>query len=181
MTTTAAAPVVERPAPDEHAPYYSKYTDLVPDGDVVEHMDRQARETIAFLRGIPSDLHDHRYAEGKWSIKEVIGHIADAERIFAYRALRIARGDQTPLASFDENLYVPAGEFGARAYGSLVDELESVRRATLAFFRSLTPEQARRRGVASSNEVSVRAIAYIIAGHVDHHVRILRERYLGQS
>lgn len=179
--STAAAPVVERPGAGEHAPYYSKYIDLVPEGDVVEHLDRQAQEAASLLRGVPIHLHDHRYAEGKWSVKEVIGHLADAERIFSYRALRISRGDATPLASFDENAYVPGGEFGLREYESLVEELLNVRRATLSHLRSLTPEQARRRGVASGQEVTVRALAYIMAGHVIHHLGILRERYLGPS
>jgi len=179
--TTASAPAIERPQPDEHAEYYARYTRLVPDGDLIGILDRQAQDTVEFLRGIPIHLHDHRYAEGKWSVKEVIGHLADAERIFAYRALRIARGDATPLAGFDENAYVPAGEFGLREYESLVEEWLNVRRATLSFFRSLTPEQSRRRGTASGHEVSVRALGYIVAGHVDHHGRILRERYLGQS
>jgi uncharacterized damage-inducible protein DinB len=179
--STATAPVIERPGAGEHAPYYSKYIDLVPEGDVVELLDRQSQEAAQLLRGIPARLHDHRYAEGKWSVKEVIGHLADAERIFAYRALRISRGDATPLASFDENAYVPGGEFGLREYESLVEELLNVRRATLSHLRSLTPEQARRRGVASGQEVTVRALAYIMAGHVIHHFGILRERYLGQS
>ena len=179
--STAAAPTIERPAPDEHAPYYAKYIDLVPEGGLGDILDQQTQETAEFLRGIRAHLHDHRYAEGKWSVKEVIGHIADAERIFSYRALRIARGDATPLPGFDENAYVPAGEFGLRDYDSLVEEWLSVRRATLSLFRSLTPEQSRRRGIASENGVSVRAAGYIIAGHVIHHTHILRERYLGQS
>ena len=179
--STAAAPVIERPGADEHAPYYSKYIDLVPEGDVMELLDRQAQEAVALLRGVPAHLHDHRYAEGKWSVKEVVGHLADAERIFSYRAFRISRGDATPLASFDENAYVPGGEFGLREYESLVEELLNVRRATLSHLRSLTPEQSRRRGVASDQEVTVRALAYIMAGHVIHHLGILRERYLGQS
>jgi hypothetical protein len=179
--TTASAPTIERPAPDEHAEYYGRYIALVPEGDLIGILDRQAQETAELLRGIPVHLHDHRYAEGKWSIREVIGHMADAERIFAYRALRIARADTTPLAGFDENTYVPAGEFGLREYESLVEEWLNVRRATLSLFRSLTPEQSRRRGTASGHEVSVRALGYIMAGHVEHHGSILRQRYLGQS
>jgi hypothetical protein len=181
MTTTAAAELLGRPGADEHAPYYAKYTSRIAGGNILDVLERQESEIGEFLRGIPSDLHDHRYAEGKWSVKEVIGHLSDAERIFAYRALRFARGDATPLASFDENAYVPAGAFGERDYDSLVGEWLSVRAATLALFRSLTPEQAVRRGTASDNPVSVRALGYIIAGHVDHHAAILRERYLGQG
>jgi hypothetical protein len=177
LTTTA----FERPGPDEHAPYYSRYIDLVVEGDVMEVLERQAEEFPSFLRGIPAGLHEHRYAEGKWSVKEVIGHLSDAERIFAYRALRFARGDQTELAGFDENAYVPAGEFGARDFESLVAEWESVRRATLSLLRGLSPEAAARRGAANGQEISVRALAYILAGHIIHHGNILRERYLGAS
>ncbi|HSU18019.1 DinB family protein [Longimicrobium sp.] len=179
--STVAAPAIERPAPDEHAPYYSRYIDLVPEGDVLDLLDRQAQDTVGFLRGIPIHLHDHRYAEGKWSVKEVIGHLADTERVFAYRALRFARGDRTELAGFDENAYTPAGEFGLREFESLVEEWLNVRRASLSLFRSLTPEQARRRGLANGQEISVRAIAFIAAGHIIHHTAILRERYLGES
>jgi hypothetical protein len=179
--STVAESVFERPAPDEHAPYYARYIDLVPDVEVVDYLERQAQETAGFLRGIPVHLHDHRYDAGKWSIREVIGHLADTERIFSYRALRFARGDRTELAGYDENAYVPAGEFGVREYESLVEEWLSVRRATLAMLRSMTPEQARRRGSANGQEISVRAIVWILAGHIDHHVRILRERYLGES
>lgn len=179
--TDTLAPSSRRPDADEHAPYYAKYIDLVPDGDLAETLERQEREAAAFLRAVPRELQEHRYAEGKWSVKEVVGHLADAERIFAYRALRIARGDATPLASFDENAYVPAGGFGAREYSSLVDEWVTVRMATLSLFRSLTDEQVGRRGVASDNPVSVRALGYIMAGHVIHHLALLRDRYLGES
>jgi hypothetical protein len=179
--STIAAPGLGRPAADEHAPYYAKYTSRIADANVIDVLERQAQEIGDFLRAIPSNLHDHRYGEGKWSIKEVVGHVSDAERIFAYRALRFARGDATPLATFDENAYVPAGEFGERDFASLVDEWLRVRAATVALFGSFTPEQGVRRGIASGQEVSVRALGHIIAGHVDHHAAILRERYLGQS
>ncbi|HEX8905336.1 MAG TPA: DinB family protein [Longimicrobiaceae bacterium] len=179
--TTAAAPVFERPTSDEHSPYYSKYIDLIPEGDVMDLLERQADELPAFLRGIPADRHDHRYAEGKWSVKEVIGHLSDTERVFAYRALRFARGDRTELPGFDENAYTPAGEFGRRDWESLVEEWLSVRRASLSLLRGLPPEAAARRGPANGQDISVRALAYIMAGHVVHHTRLLRERYLGDS
>jgi hypothetical protein len=179
--TTTAAPAFSRPAADEHAPYYSRYIDLVPDTDLLDYLQRQLELAAAFLRGIPAELHEHRYAEGKWSIKEVVGHIADTERIFAYRALRFARADQTPLAGFDENTYVPAGSFDARDFGSLVDEWVHVRLATLALLRGLDGDAPLRRGKANDQEISVRALAWVMAGHVDHHASILRERYLGAS
>ncbi|HYH82153.1 MAG TPA: DinB family protein [Longimicrobium sp.] len=180
MTTTAIS-IFERPAQDEHAEYYGRYIKLVPDGDLLEFLDRQTGETDALLRGIPANLHDHRYAEGKWSIKEMIGHVADAERIFAYRALRFSRGDATPLASFDENAYVANARFAEQDFGALVDEWLAVRRATLALLRGMNADEAARRGIASESQVSVRALAWIIAGHVIHHTSILRERYLGAS
>jgi uncharacterized damage-inducible protein DinB len=170
-----------RPAPDEHAPYYARYIDLVPDGDIADYLERQGVEAAAFLRAIPAHLHEHRYAEGKWSVKEVVGHLSDAERIFAYRALRFARADQTPLSGFDENHYVPAGDFDARELASLVDEWVHVRNASLALLRSLDADGMLRRGKANDQEISVRALAFIMAGHVDHHASILRERYLGAS
>jgi uncharacterized damage-inducible protein DinB len=180
MTTTAVS-IFERPAQDEHAEYYSKYTSLVPDGDLLEFLHRQTEETESFLRGIPAELYDHRYGEGKWSVKEVIGHISDTERIFSHRAFRIGRGDTTPLASFDENAYVANARFAEQEYAHLVDEFLTVRRATLALLRSMNADEAARRGTASDWPVSVRALAWIIAGHVIHHTNILRERYLGAS
>lgn len=178
---TATAQIFERPEAGEHAEYYSRYTTQVPDGDLVDLLDRQLTETEAFLRAIPADLHDHRYDEGKWSIKEVIGHVSDTERVFAYRALRIARGDTTPLESFDENAFVENARFSEEEFTALVDEWVSVRRATLSLLRGLNADEAQRRGTASGFPVSVRALGWIIAGHVIHHTKILRERYLGAS
>ena len=172
-----ATPSLTRPGADEFAPYYGTYVNKVPEGDVVRYLETQLRETRALLATIPEGRGNHRYAEGKWSIKEVIGHLCDAERIFAYRALRFARNDQSPLASFDENAYVPAGQFDKRTMASLVDEFAQVRDATLALVRTLDETAAGRRGPASGKEVSVRALVYIIAGHVAHHVGVLRERY----
>ena len=168
----------QRPGTDEYAEFYQAYVARVPDGDVVERMERQAGEVAEFLRGIPAELHEHRYAPGKWSVKEVVGHMNDAERIFAYRALRIARGDRTPLPGWDESLYVPTGNFGARSLESLAGEWADVRRATVSLFRNLDAEAFARRGTANDNEVSVRALAFITVGHTDHHLHILRERYL---
>jgi uncharacterized damage-inducible protein DinB len=178
MPTTA---VFDRPAADEHAPYYSRYVDLVPDVDLLDYLQQQMEGTAAFLRAIPRSLEGHRYAEGKWSIREVVGHIADTERIFAYRALRFARADQTPLAGFDENTYVPAAHADDRDLDSLVDEWVHVRLATLALLRGLDEGAPLRRGKANDQEISVRALAWVMAGHVDHHAAILRERYLDAS
>ena len=176
MSATAPA----RPAPDEYAPSYGKYTALVPEGDVVETLRRQLDDTLALLGGLSEEQADSRYEPGKWSIKELSGHMIDAERIFAYRALRIARGDQTPLPGFEQDDYVATGNFGARTLADLAEEFDLVRRSTLKLFSRLDDAAWLRRGTASDNEVSVRALAYIIAGHAAHHVNILRERYLNE-
>jgi uncharacterized damage-inducible protein DinB len=167
-------------APDasEYIPYYGRYIALVPDGDIIAQLERQVETTTRVLGGLSAEQAEHRYAPGKWSIKEVVGHITDAERIFAYRALRFARGDATPLPGFDENAYVPAGDFGQRSLGELAAELRTVRAATLAMFRGLSDVAMTRAGVASDAPVSVRAVAWITAGHELHHVTLLRERYL---
>lgn len=135
-------------------------------------------QSLSLFRGISEEKSLHRYAPGKWSVKEVLGHVIDAERIFTYRALRFARNDHTPLAGFDQDPYIAAANFDARPWSDFVEEFEHVRRSTVLFFRGLTPEQALRCGVASEASVSVRALGYIIAGHELHHVKILRDRYL---
>lgn len=171
-------PAPARPAADEFDPYYGAYIARVGDGeDVLAALDTQHHETLARLRGIPAARGDHRYAPGKWSVKEVVGHLSDSERIFAYRALRFARGDPAPLPGFDENEYVPEMGAGERSLDDLVEEWGDVRRASLALFRSLPPAAWLRRGTASGSTVSVRALAYIIAGHVRHHVAVLGDRY----
>ena len=166
------------PTPEEYAPFYAGYIQRMQDKNVLEVLPQQ----IDDIRNAMGKLSDQqalfRDAPKEWSIKEVVGHVSDAERVFAYRALRFARNDQTPLASFDEQIYTPAGKFDARSLRDLAAELDAVRGATLALFRGLDGESLVRRGTASGNEVSVRALAYIIAGHERHHVGILRERYL---
>lgn len=174
MTTA----VTSRPAPNEHAPYYGKYIALVTENDAVAALESESADALAFLRSIPEVKGEHRYAPGKWMIKEVIGHLIDAERVFSYRALRFARKDETPLPGFEENDYVPAGNFGARTLASLIEELEVVRKASLILFRALDAAAWNRSGVASDNEMSVRALAFVIAGHGRHHVEILKTRYL---
>ena len=171
--------LISRPRPDEYVPYFGTYVNKVPDGDVLEILEAQRAETQRLLRGLTPEQAMHRYAPGKWSIKQVAGHVADAERVFGYRALRFARGDETPLASFDENKWMPFSNFDGRPMSDLADELDLVRRGTLALFRSFDAVMIERSGVASGNGVSVRALAYIIAGHERHHVGILQERYLG--
>ena len=173
----SASPAAARPAPTEYAPYYERYVSLVA-GDVVETLERQGAETAALLRGLTEEQGDVRYEPGKWSVKELIGHLIDTERILSYRLLRVARGDRTPIEGFDQDPYVANSNAGARTLRSLADEFGHVRAATLALVRGLDDAAWSRSGVANENEVSARALAYIIAGHEAHHVRILRERYL---
>jgi len=169
--------VISRPAPTEHNPYYSKYIELVPDGDIVDILEDQSDQTLMLLSTIGDTKAAYRYAPGKWSIKQTVGHVSDGERVFSYRALRFARLDATPLPGFDENTYVPAGNFDARTLSSLAEELHDVRRATLHLFRNLDAEASARSGPANNDSISVRALAYIIAGHELHHVRLLHDKY----
>jgi hypothetical protein len=169
--------MIARPEPTEHIPYYRKYIDLVPEGDLLALLDTQHRATQAMLAPLTPQQARHRYADGKWSVTEVIGHLADSERIFAYRALRFARADTTPLPGFDEKAYTPAGRFDDRSLGDVAAEFAAVRAATVALFRGLAGDALARTGIASNGVVSVRALAYIIAGHERHHVALLRTHY----
>lgn len=172
------APRYDRPDPTEYAPFYEGYISAVPDGDLLNLLQQQIEDTLRTVAHLPESRGSFAYAPGKWSIKEVLGHMADAERVFAYRALRFARGDATPLAGFDEQAWTPRSGAGERTLADLSAELGAVRGATLALLRHLPAQAPLRRGQANDREVSVRALAWIIAGHERHHLRILRERYL---
>jgi hypothetical protein len=167
---------VGHPDASEHAPFYAGYIARVSEDPLVALLN-QAKATAAVMKRIPEPKASHRYAEGKWTVRDVVGHMADVERIMSYRALRIARGDSTRLAGFDENAYADVAGASARDWGSLVDELISVRVATISLFRGLTPDAWQRRGVANGAPVSVRALAHIIVGHERHHLEILQTRY----
>ena len=162
---------------DEAAEYYFTYINQVPEGDICAILQVQLDETLAILNAISEERSLHRYARDKWTIKEVASHLNDTERVFAFRALWFARGFPEPLPSFDQNIAIAGARADARPWRSHVDEFRAVRSATLPLFHSLSPEAWARRGVASGHPVSVRALAYITAGHVAHHCRILRERY----
>jgi hypothetical protein len=166
------------PAEGEFAPYYGRYIGQVPSGDVIETLRSQFAGTLALLRGIDPSRTTSGYAPGKWSIRDVVLHMADTERVMAYRALRIARGDTTPLASFDENVFAPMAGANTRSMESLIGELEAVRRATIAMLDGFPDAAWGRWGTASEKSVTVRALAWIIAGHERHHISIIRERYL---
>lgn len=169
---------ISRPASSEFAPYYGRYIERIPDrADPLQVLAAQFEAVPAVLLAVPRDREGFRYAPEKWSIREVVGHLCDGERIFAYRILRIARADATPLPGFEENDYVRNGGFDARSLGELTDDWVAARRSTIALARGLAPEAWERRGTASGHAVSARAILYIIVGHVQHHLGILKERY----
>ncbi len=170
-----------RPAVDEHAAYYKLYIALVPDGDIVATLSAQGRETAAMLSRLSEAQGDYRYAAGKWTVKEVVGHVIDTERIFIYRALRFARGDRTPIPGYEQDDYVRNAGSGARTLKNLIEEFEAVRRATVLFFAGLSSEAWSRRGIANHYEMSVRAAAWVIAGHEIHHRRALEEKYLAAT
>ncbi|MFZ0287847.1 MAG: DinB family protein [Candidatus Sulfotelmatobacter sp.] len=179
--TTVPAFTIARPQPDEYAPYYGRYISLVPGEDILGTLDQQRRQSMMLLSGRNENDGEFRYAPDKWSAKEVLGHICDAERVFAYRALRISRADATPLEGFEQDDYVRNGPFAHRPLTDLVEEFIAVRRATLSLLRNLDEAAWMRRGTANKNEVSVRGIAYIIAGHELHHRRILEEKYFAAA
>jgi uncharacterized damage-inducible protein DinB len=174
-------PYDSRPDPGEYNAYYDRYIALVPAGDIIALLSVQLDDTVALLRDLSEEQALHAYAPGKWTIKEVAGHVMDAERVFMHRALRFARGDATPLPSFDENAYAVAGGFNERPLASLVSEFTAVRRATVALLAGLTTESWELRGTASGFPVTVRALAWITAGHELHHRQILAQRYLAAA
>jgi hypothetical protein len=166
------------PEPSEAAPYYFKYIDRVQSDDVVGVLETQLDEALAFLSGISEEQSRHRYAPEKWSLRQVLNHVNDTERVFLFRALWFARGFDTPLPSFDENIGAAAAQADEFSWARHVEEFRGVRLATLAFFRNLPAEAWTRSGTASGNPFTVKALAYIVAGHLAHHVAIVRERYL---
>jgi hypothetical protein len=172
---------IARPQPGEYAPYYDRYICLVKGDDILDTLDQQRRQTMLLLSGRDDDDGDFRYAPEKWNAKEVLGHVCDTERIFAYRALRIARADATPVEGFEQDDYVRNGPFAQRPLADLVEDFIAVRRATLSLLRNLDEAAWGRRGIANKNEITVRALAYIIAGHELHHRRILVEKYFAAS
>lgn len=171
-------PRLTRPDPAEYASYFARYVDRVPEGDIIAILEDQMVATAGLLAGLTEAQGEHRYAPDKWTLKEVVSHVADGERVFCYRALRFARGDSTPLPGFDQDAWVPEAGCARRTLVDIAEELRSVRAATLTFVRSLDDTMAVRGGVASGGPMTVRALAYIMAGHELHHLNVLRERYL---
>ncbi len=162
----------------EYAKFYAAYIQAVENTSLIEELEISLHDFIHFVRNIPLGKYDFKYAEGKWTIKDIIQHLIDSERIFSYRALRISRNDKTPLPSFDENSYVKNAEANFRSIQDLLTEFSSVRYATLYLFKSFSQEQLKLNGVASENLISVRALGFIIIGHQKHHQKVFIERYL---
>ena len=177
---TPSAFTISRPEPGEYAPYYERYISLVPGTDIIGALESQRRQTLLLLCDKDDADGNFRYAPDKWSAKEVLGHVCDTERIFAYRALRISRADRTPIEGYEQDDYVRNGPFANRPLGEVVEDYIAVRRTTITLLRNLDEAAWLRRGIANKNEVSVRALAYVIAGHELHHRRILEEKYFSQ-
>jgi len=168
---------MSRPAENEFVPYYSRYISLVPESNVLPVLEAQLAELDRLAHSIPPEREQFRYAEGKWSIREVLGHLIDGERVFAYRAFCISRGESAPLPSLDQNAYVAESRYNERAIGDLAAEFSWLRKSSLAFLNALTEAEWKRIGIASNNPVSVLALAYIMAGHIRHHLKVLHASY----
>ncbi len=171
--------ILKGPEPSEYHPRYARYIDLVPEADLPEAMLRQLEETTTFLASLPEPLHDHRYAAGKWTLREVVGHIADTERILGFRLLSFARGDAAGLRRADEELYVQNADFGRCALAALVEEFALVRRSHVILLRHLPAAAWDRVGSVADMPITVRAVGYMMLGHERHHLGLLRTRYVG--
>lgn len=177
--------LIARPTADEHSPYYGTYIDdaertLAERGltDIVALLAAQRAEWETLMTGVPEAKAAHRYAPGKWTLAESLVHVSDTERVFSYRLLRIARGDRTPLPGFEQDEWVPASRAANRTLADILAEMYAVREATLALVRSLDGEAVAQRGITSGNEVSARALVWMVAGHMQHHLVLTRDKYL---
>jgi hypothetical protein len=170
-----------RPEENEFAPYYKGYISQVLEDDAIAALEAELNESLGFFRGIDEQASKVAYAEGKWSIRQVLGHVVDTERVMSYRALRFARNDKTELPGFEQDDFIRGASFNEISMGDMLREFEYLRRANILMLRNLSPEAWDRRGVASGREVTVRALAYILAGHEKHHRKIVKERYLNAA
>lgn len=166
-----------KPKPGDYAPYYDRYISLIND-DVISVLEKQITSTVSLLNSVSEEKADYAYAEGKWTIKEVVGHMIDTERIMAFRALAIARGEKQPIPGFEQDDYVNAANFNRRSIKDLTEEFEAVRKSNIFLFKSFDEIDLNKRGIASGNEITVLALIFIIAGHELHHLKILKEKYL---
>jgi len=170
---------MRRPNVNEYPEYYHAYIELVPGENAIKYLEKQILDLQSFISEI-EELENHTYSPDKWTIKEVIGHITDAERVFGYRAMRFARGDENSLPGFDENLYVKAANFSNRTLRDISHEFSMMRHANLHLFRSFTTEELDKIGIANNNKISVRSLIFAIGGHVEHHIDVIKKRYLKQ-
>jgi hypothetical protein len=171
---------MSRPQPAEYDPYYDKYISLVRETEVIDALARQPAELSALFDGLSDTRGAYAYAEGKWTMKESLSHVIDAERMFAYRVFRISRGDQTPIEGFEQDGYIENSHANGRSFSDMLDEFRLLRKANILFFRNLHPDDWVRTGTANQVTVSVRALAYIMAGHVNHHLNIFHSHYLSE-
>ena len=168
---------MSKPANDEYAPEHARYVDLVSEDDIIPALEKQGQATNALLSAVTEERAGHRYAPGKWSIKQVVNHMADAERIFCYRALSVGRGDTRGLLGFDEEAFGAASEADRRPMADIVAELAAIRRATIALFRSFSDAAWKRAGTANDRRITVRGVAFVTLGHERHHLKVLRAKY----
>jgi hypothetical protein len=172
---------MSRPQQAEYDPYYQKYISLVPENEIIPALKNQIDELADLFKGVPEEKGTYTYADGKWTVKEVLSHLIDGERMFAYRAFRIARGDKTPIEGFEQDGYIENSYANLRTLAELMREFDLLREANLMFFSNLESSDWVRTGTANNVEISVRSLAWIMVGHIRHHVAILKERYLAKS
>lgn len=170
--------MLKRPDLEEFPVYMRSYVQLIPEGDIIQTLNGQLASTLKIFSAVTEKQAEYRYAEGKWSLSEVLGHLTDTERIMSYRILRIARGDKSPLMGFDENVYVQEASFYERTIADLLEDYQNVRRATISLLKGLPQKSLQNKGNANGFEVTVETIAYMIAGHELHHLKIIQEKYL---
>ncbi|RMH65438.1 MAG: DinB family protein [Calditrichaeota bacterium] len=171
---------MKRPAREEYNAYYHEYIKQVPDGHILDILEKQADLMGRFFANISEEQGLLRYEPGKWSIKEIVGHLLDVERIFAYRAFRFSRNDKTDLPGFDQNSYVPKGRYDTQDLSELIEAFYVLRKATINMFKGFDAEMWEARGTANGSEMSVRAVAWLLAGHLIHHMKVIQSRYLSK-
>ncbi|MHA7967634.1 DinB family protein [Paenibacillus sp. CAU 1782] len=172
--------MIGTPSAEEYASFYEKYVTLVPEGNVIEHLEEQGKDVQALLASLTEEQGNYRYETGKWSVKEVIGHLNDSERIMSNRLLRVGRGDKTPQPGFDQDVLMQNDPFGSYTVAEIAEDHAAIRRSSLALLKKLAPEAWLQMGVVSDHPASARSIAYVIAGHELHHLNIIKERYLAK-
>jgi len=167
----------QRPSPKEYADYYERYISLVPKGNIIDILEDQQKSLMGFFSSIDEEKANYKYAENKWSVKEVLGHIIDGERIFAYRALRLSRGDSKPLTGFEQNSFIANSNYCNISFEKIIDEFFLLRASNILMFRNFSDEMWSRKGTVDDKNISVRAIAYLMAGHTEHHINVLKDHY----